>query len=271
MTPSSTRVELPGVRNLRDLGGYPAAGGRVIAPRRVFRAEALAARNANESNAAWDDAHLADYSSLGLATVIDLRADVEKQAIPSAWARPTGGAYVEIPIEDGAPGTPSDLLGAVLAGTSSSFTPADLGDYYVAMLERRADELGTALRVVADSRRHPVLVHCSAGKDRTGIVVALLLETLGVERSLVVEDFQLTGVFRPNRVDHYRDRFAALGVDPERVRAMFETPPEALEQALAHLDERYGSASGYLAIRAGVDDDVQERLRDALLTEGGSP
>lgn len=268
MSLPSTRIELPGVRNLRDLGGYPAADGRVIAPRRVFRAEALAARNANESNAAWDDAHVDAYASLGLATVIDLRADAEKQSIPSAWAHPTGGVYVEIPIPDGAPGTPSDLLGAVLAGTSTTFTVDDLGDYYVSTLEARATEFGDVLRVIADGQRHPVLVHCSAGKDRTGLAIALLLEVLAVDRALVIEDFQLTGVFRPNRAEHYRDAFAKLGVDADDVRAMFETPPEAMTQALSYLDERYGSPAGYLAERAGIGDDTQERLRGLLLVEG---
>lgn len=261
------RIDLPGVRNLRDLGGHAVADGRVIAPRRLFRAEALAARNANESNAAWDDAHAEQYASLGLATVIDLRAEVEKAQIPSAWATPTGGAYVEVPIPDGAPGTSTDLLGDVFAGRSSRFTTLDLGDYYVAVLERRAPEFGAVVRTIADRERHPVLVHCSAGKDRTGLAIALVLESLGVERDAVLEDFVLTGVHRPNRVDIYRDTFARIGVDVNDVRAMFETPREAMEQALANLDEQYGSASGYLLDRADVSADALERLRDALLVE----
>jgi len=261
------RIELPGVRNLRDLGGHSAADGRVIAPRRLFRAEALAARNANESNAAWDDAHVEHYASLGLATVIDLRADEEKAEIPSAWATPTGGAYFEVPISDGAPGTETDLLGDVLAGRSSSFAADDLGEYYVATLERRAPEFGTVVRTIAERERHPVLVHCSAGKDRTGLAIALVLESLGVDRDAVLEDFMLTGVFRPNRVDHYRESFARLGVNVDDVRAMFETPREAMEQALASLDDQYGSASGYLQDRAGVSADALGRLRDALLIE----
>lgn len=262
-----TRIRIPGTNNVRDLGGYPAADGRVIAAGRVFRAEALAMPGASQVNAIWDEAHREHYAALELTTIVDLRTSTESRRTPSAWSNATGATCVSIPIEEGAEGSDTDVMGRLRSGELSRFTADDLGDLYIASLERRAEPYGRALMVLADPDRLPALVHCAAGKDRTGLLTALLLGVLGTPHDLIVRDYELTGRFRPNRVEAYADVFGSLGLAADDVRALFETPGAAMERALQHLAVTYGGAAGYLVQKGGLRREALERLRENLLAD----
>ena len=261
-------VAIEGVPNLRDLGGLAGEGGRPIRHGRLFRAELLTAESPNESNAVWDESRRDEYGALGLDLVIDLRSDAERLVSTTAWPRGTGARVVEIPIEDGAPGSPTDLIAPVLRGERDRFTTEDFIRYYTTLLEGHGDDLVRGVRALADAAGRPALIHCSAGKDRTGVLVALVLDLLGVDRAAIVADYTRTGEVRPDRIEHYREAFARRGIDPEAVRVMFETPAAVLEGALDALAARYGSVRGYLGAH-GLGDAVVDRLRAALLEEEG--
>lgn len=263
-----TRVAIPGTDNVRDLGGYPAAGGRVVAHRRMYRSEALVHPGASTLHAVWDAAHARHYEALGVRTVIDLRSADEAGRIPSAWGAATGAALLAMPIAEGGEGTDTNYVRLIQAGRISRFGVADMTRFYCDMLDRRADVFAGVAGVLSSADRLPVLVHCSAGKDRTGMFVALVLEALGVPRSVVVRDYALTEVFRPNRVAAYADSFTAAGIVPGDVRVLFETPAAAMEATLAFLDERYGGAAGYL-LAGGLAEADLDLLRTNLLTGGG--
>ena len=263
----TSRIDLPGVRNLRDIGGLSTTDGRSVASRRVYRAEALVSSNANESNALWVETESKAYASLGLTTVIDLRADEESTRAPSAWNRATNARYIQIPLPEGAPGSSTDLLQPILSGRSPAFSAEDLGTYYVMLLQRRAKQFGTVIETIAGSEGKPLLIHCSAGKDRTALAIALVLGVLGVSREGTIRDYEQTGVNRPNRIEHYRAAFAKQNVRVEDVRAVFETPRVAMESALKHIDSEYGSAEDYLLRAAGTSQATLDAIRGTLLVE----
>ncbi|NKY64514.1 tyrosine-protein phosphatase [Gordonia rubripertincta] len=246
------RIAVPGTSNLRDVGGYRVADGAVIARRRLYRAEAIVDPGGPSSYSFYDAEHDAHYRSLEVRTVIDLRAEAEFTRAPSAWASATGGTLHQLPIAEGGEGADTNFFQMLLTGELTAFDATDMGRFYVALLEQRADVLGAAYRLLADRSALPVLVHCAAGKDRTGVFVALVLRSLGVAEEVVVQDYALTGVLRPNRVDASADRIVAAGRDPEIARVLFDAPAEAMRFALAHLTERYGDAAHYLTDRAGV-------------------
>jgi protein-tyrosine phosphatase len=109
------------------------------------------------------------------------------------------------------------------------------------------------------------LVHCAAGKDRTGMFVAFLLDSLGTPREHVISDYAFTEVLRPNRVEHYRELLDRVGVDPQAVRALFESPAQVMQMTLDGLDAEFGSVETFLTTEAGVTPATLQRLREELI------
>lgn len=263
--PASTRVPIPGTSNVRDLGGYPARDGRTVQKGRFLRSEGLSYPGADEALGVWDVAHADHFARLGLRTVIDLRAPKELEVAPSAWREVSGVHVVSMPVLEGGEGSATYVFGDLLTGVRTSFRVPDMVDLYTATLLRQSKVLGDVVRVLADSEATPALVHCSAGKDRTGVIVAMVLDVLGVPRDLVVSDYALTQRFRPNRVELHSAKLDSLGIPLDAVRVLFEAPPEAMEATLAHVDEEYGGSRSYFLEQCGlVPADLQALERNLL-------
>jgi protein-tyrosine phosphatase len=203
-------------------------------------------------------------------TVLDLRSSAEAQREGSAWPRATGADYLAIPIDEGGEGD-TNYVAEIRAGRRSRFTVEDMADYYSLTLRRRSPEFAAGVRAIADDGRLPVLVHCAAGKDRTGLLVALVLESVGVARETVVADYALTGALRPDRVLAYAHLFEGVGVDLADIALLFGAPAEAMATALDRLDAEFGSVAGYLTQAGGLEQDVLQALRANLLVEQVGP
>lgn len=261
----TSRIDIPGTTNLRDVGGLPAAGGTVVRAGRLYRAEVLVATTTPESQGVWREDQAAAYAALGVRTVVDLRAEHEAAAKPTAWGLATGAELVALPIAEGGEGSDTNYVRLLLSGELARFGPEEMAAFYRDTLDRRATTFAAAVRVLADPDRVPVLVHCSAGKDRTGLLVALVLDLLGTPRTAIVDDYTLTGVLRPDRVLAYADLFGPAGVDLDDVRGLFETPASAMEAALGHLDARYGGTEPYLVGAGGLAPAEIAAVRSNLL------
>ncbi|MGV9768224.1 tyrosine-protein phosphatase [Microbacterium sp. NPDC003461] len=230
------------LHNLRDVGGLPAREG-VVAPGRLYRSAAPLR----------DDARIAELvRSLGVATVIDLRDPRERELSPAVWER-AGIDVREAP---------------VFGGRLASIRFQTLAELYDVMIDRHLADVVAAVETVA-SAPGPVLVHCTAGKDRTGVVTALILEALGVARTDVLADFarseQVLGAA------YLRDLFA--GTDLSRLpggaahRAV-SSPPELLRGALERIDARHGGAEALL--REHAASDAVAALTAAFLAPAGA-
>ena len=271
MSTETDRVlSIPGTSNLRDIGGYPTSDGSEVVRQRVFRSEALVAPGGPASYSFYDRSQDHRYRGLGLRTVIDLRSAVEISRAPTAWAEATGARLCEIPINEGGEGADTNYVGMLLTGELERFDAEALGRFYLDLLERQGQNWGRAYRLLTDPGCLPALVHCAAGKDRTGVFIALLLSSLGVADNLVAEDYALTGILRPNRIDAYADRFLAAGRDPDIARALFESPAEAMLSMLEQLSEHYGGTQGYLRQEAGVTQEDLDAVRRNLVRGSSS-
>ncbi|GGL15922.1 protein-tyrosine-phosphatase [Nocardia jinanensis] len=259
------RIPIPGTSNLRDVGGYPTVDDRVVASGRLFRSEALVMPGGSGSYAIYDESARAEYQRLGLRTVIDLRAGQETSRAPTAWAQVCGARLVLLPVAEGGEGADTNYIRMLISGELDGFGIEDMARFYTDLLLRRAEQFGAAYRVLAEDRDLPALVHCAAGKDRTGVFTALVLSSLGVPDELVIEDYALTELLRPNRIDAYADRFTAVGRDPEIARVLFESPAAAMASTLRYLQEQYGGARGYLAEMARVPAEVVDAVCSNLL------
>ena len=208
-------LRLPGTRNLRDVGGYPAKDGRRTRWRTLLRTDALDVIPPASQNALRD---------LGLRTVIDLRWPHELTEAPSVFARSSGVRYLSIPLlED----DPTPVIG--LAAT------------YRQMLDERAPQLADVARALLEPEGLPAVIGCAAGKDRTGVTIALLLSAVGVPADVIVADYVLTGVAfaEPDPDDPHLVDWRASPVE-------LECPPAYMEAMLQHLAVRHGGAGDLL-------------------------
>jgi protein tyrosine/serine phosphatase len=238
-------VVLAGAMNFRDLGGYHTADGRRTRSGRVFRSNSLQELTPSDLEVLRDE--------LRLATVMDLRSPKE---IANDGLGPLEGEcvrYVNLPMlheetDSGAPGRIS----------------AGLVPRYLSYLEFARHNVVRALETIADERSVPLVFHCSAGKDRTGVLAALVLGCVGVEPETVVSDYAAK--------QHERDRIVAfLRRRPTYTDAVDEMHPDSLEsepatmrEFLRLLDERHGGARGW-ALHAGADEATLRRLEENLL------
>jgi protein-tyrosine phosphatase len=246
----SRRVELDGAVNFRDIGGYPAANGRRIRWRRVFRAD-----NLGDLTPA-DGERLA---ALGIRTLVDFRLPSERIRTPNRLAPGAGIETVEIGF---LPEGVGDMLRAVSQG---SVGRAELERSFVEQYRRfvtdHSPEFARALDRALDENRLPLLVHCTSGKDRTGFAIAALLLALGTPQDTILADYALTNSFQRDIAHLFSPAAPA-----ELTQFVMLAQPKYLEAAFEQIQTSFRSVDAYLANALGLDDSKRSRLAE-LLTE----
>jgi protein-tyrosine phosphatase len=236
-------VRLDRVYNLRDVGGYPTADKREVAWGRLYR---------SDSPAHLDGEDLERFAKLGIRTVIDLRYPDEIERNGRVPDLP-GLTFYNFSVEH----RPYDQT-----IIDPSVDPAPFfAERYAEVAADGVVELRQTLEVIAGVGELPLLFHCHSGKDRTGIVAAVVLSLLGVSRDDVIEDFALTNRARSRFL---ADRVANDLPIPEW-SGFGRAPADAMRMFLAGIDERYGSVQGYARDGLGVTDDVFDALKARLL------
>lgn len=250
-------VELETCHNFRDLGGYESADGRRIAWGRLYRADTLDRLSPND---------LETIGRLDIRTVIDLRAQNEIERHGRMEVAGRGISYHHLPMIDEVMGPDRRAVEPPDENVPRE-VPDDLGNFYAQMLEGATSAVVSALEILATPGALPGVFHCMAGKDRTGILAAVILSLVDVADEDIVEDYALTEQRRA-----HRDAFLAR-TDPEYLAYLDSLPPFARETRpgsmrafLGHVEDRYGSIGSYFGA-AGLEPAVVEQLRDALLTD----
>ena len=253
-------IELDGAVNVRDLGGLPTEDGGKTADARLLRGD-----NLQELSPA-DVATL--VGEIGVTTVVDLRSSDELASEgPAPLDGVAGVLHVHHPVLPEA-GSATDAASDVLliqADRDRSRYPADpICGHYLGYLEDRPDQVAAALRSIARSEG-AALVHCAAGKDRTGVVVALALTAAGVRPQAVVADYAASAdrteaiLARLRRSPTYARDIDSKPADSHRPR------PETMAAFLEQMDSRYGGVGRWLAGHGFGDDDLR-LLRAKLRT-----
>lgn len=238
-----------GCFNFRDIGGYPAVDGRTVRWGRYFRA-------GRQDRMTREDLHR--LGALGIRTQIDLRRPDEVRNQGRGPLEAAGAAYHNIAV---IPEGGSEQLNQLVGDTGIS------GQRYLGYLDFGPDPWIRLFEILADADRHPILVHCTAGKDRTGVSTAFLLSVLGVERSLILADYVLTNRDVARQVD-FLTRTAGLpeGVDREAMIRLAGIPETALGEFLDGLDARWGGPLDYLR-SIGISDARLQEVREAFLED----
>jgi protein tyrosine/serine phosphatase len=238
-------LEWDACQNARDLGGLSTRDGRRTRWRALLRADNLCRLTPDGLEA---------MRAHGITTVVDLRSARELAHFPSPVVGAPGVAYVHAPAIDD-----DDRDGAAEMDATDS-----LATIYQVMVERFGASMTAAVRTIATAPVGGVLVHCHAGKDRTGLVVALALAAVGVSDQAILEDYAASEArLRRHFAEELED--PALGdTRRERLRGMQHARPETIAAVLDRLADRYGGARSYLRARGLRDEDLA-RLRDRLV------
>jgi protein-tyrosine phosphatase len=252
--------QLRTISNFRDVGGCATRDGRRVRAGRLFRSGHLGAASADD---------LERLAALGIRTVIDFRGAQDEDADGPARL-PRGASRVRIPMSD--PAAASDIrdllyrsdaagLESVLGGGGAERLMCRAA---AGLVTDRCAEFGALLRGLAALHPLPALMHCSAGKDRTGWAASLVLLVLGVDEDDVVEHYLLSNQHRREENEQLLANPRA-GMDPEWIRPFLEVRAEYARAALDAATARFGSFDAYVEVGLGVDPPTLARLRDLLL------
>lgn len=247
-------LPLEGGVNFRDLGGYPTRDGHTVRWGQLFRSGSLADLT---------DADLVYLRQLNLKTVCDLRTPEEMAAHPDRL--PTGVTVWELPVT----AQVSRLRQTWTLFRKRNRLQEVLQEAYTrVMLGQNGRLFGDLFRRLADPDNLPAVIHCTAGKDRTGVSVALLLAALGVEDEIIIADYSLSNAvydILATRMAPDMRRLFRLGFDEQQLSAFLLAEPQTMAGTLAHVRGRYGSVREYLLRMGGVTSATIEQVRANLL------
>ena len=236
-------IDLQGCVNFRDIGGYRNCLGQTVAWRRIFRSDSVHLMTAEDTR------HV--YQTLGVVTLIDLRNSSEVQRDDGRSSLPTSVNYRHVPFLE--------------QHGIKTFSPGDdpaarLAEIYLWILANSGHLIAEALNTMAEEPNLPALFHCTAGKDRTGALAAIILGIMDVNEEQIMADYTLTN----QTMDRLYPRLRSIPGNEERPRASFEAQPKAMEAMLAVLGNDHGGAQEY-ALAHGVSTANIRHLRASLL------
>lgn len=237
-----------GCFNFRDIGGYSGVDGRRVRWGRYFRA----ARQDRMT-----PADLKRVADLGIKTQIDLRRSDEVSHQGRGPLETIGTQYEWLPvIPDGGSAQLDETTGKGISG-----------ERYLGYLKFEPTTWQRIFALLADADRHPLLVHCTSGKDRTGVTTAFLLSVLGVDSQVIEEDYVLTNIDRDRYADFLEQGSGfPEGATRDTVIRNAGVPEDAMRVFLDGVEQQYGGPLQFLQ-SIGITDDQQDTIREAMLEQ----
>ena len=244
---SERHYPFEGCFNFRDIGGYPNQEGKRVKSGLYYRAG---------RQDRMTDQDLSRLSDLQISTQIDLRRPDEAREQGKGPLETMGANYVNIAV---IPEGGTDQLSRLVGDTGIS------GKRYLGYLEFGASSWLQMFEIFAEANSLPVLLHCTAGKDRTGVSTAFLLSVLGVSRDWIEADYLLTNLDTHRQADFIETTIGfPEGVDREDMIAAAGVPETAMKDFLDGVESKWGSAVGYLQ-EIGVTQEQMDTIRDNFL------
>ena len=240
---SQRHLAIEGTHNVRDLGGYATRDGAHTRWRTLLRADKL-----DRVSPAGQQA-LVDY---GIRTVLDLRYTPEMESEPDAVTESKVIHYIAMPLYE-------------LNGDGSlPAVPDDLEGLNRLLLDYRQAQIATVFRTLFAPGALPALFHCTAGKDRTGLIAALILGAVGVPDEAIVDDYALSAQYLDALFEQLRIQARRLGYDGEWYDRLLLCQPDMMRHTLEYLTEQYGGVPAYLR-KAGLSQAELDSYRHALV------
>lgn len=243
-----SQLAVEGTYNIRDLGGLLTSDGQSIKHRTLLRSGNLDKLPESSQQA------LIDY---GVKTVIDLRDEWETEFYPNVFENSDLVSYHKLP-----------LIGEALSNDADwqrdSGDYVELHDLYINYIDRCQAQIGAIISTIAE-RETAILIHCYAGKDRTGIIVALILASLGVSEKTIAEDYALSYGNIQHLVQEWRQYAIENGRDLEQVERDASSSPRTIVEVIRHINKKYGSVDDYLK-ECGISIAKLQNLKNKAIT-----
>lgn len=254
-------LPMDGIPNFRDVGGYKTVDGKQVKWGKIYRCGSLA--HASQRNHEI-------LARLDVKLVCDLRSIPETDSAPDNL--PADIAYLATPVAttQQRPSAREQLQLLVFQRhkLSQNLTDAMVKMYTDILIEQNPDVLRRIFERIASEDNLPAVIHCTAGKDRTGITIALLLLWLGVDKETVIADYSLSNYSYPDferHIANFVKRLSRFGINSQQLAPLIVADPNWLRRMIDLILGRYGTIENYLRTRVGLDDDTLNQLRENLL------
>jgi protein-tyrosine phosphatase len=243
-------IAVPGTSNFRDFGGGRTASGEAVVAGRLFRSAHLGGVG---------DEGAGRLAALGIATIIDLRGASERAAAPARFAEAHGIAVVSTPVE---PAATPQIRALITGGAASAVAIRDIMiDNYRRYVAEEAASFGLALTALGEAATAPLVVHCTAGKDRTGFLVAVVQALLGIPREAIYAGYAATN----QAWDRSASAAIPLIVDRDAREALLVADPDYLDAAFAEIATRHGTVADFVRAALGGEARDVHRLTRRLI------
>ncbi|WP_216830551.1 tyrosine-protein phosphatase [Alkalihalobacterium elongatum] len=257
---NSRDIYLEGVVNFRDLGGYPTADGRKVKWGQFFRSGALNGLTEND---------VVRLQNLGIKRICDLRRSIETKSKPNP--RISGIDYIHLPVIPENEDKEQVRQVGELSLHGEKIQLGEPGEMLLRLNRVIAHQTNTysqLLRMLFEEESVPLVIHCVAGKDRTGVCSSLILMTLGVPEEIVIEDFTYTN----NYLEQLKQKILTKrflektkDVNPQSIDALLEARPDYLKAFLKEIADHYGTFDDYLSQNLGISKQDRKDIQNRYL------
>jgi protein-tyrosine phosphatase len=249
------RILLNGAANFRDIGGYPAHTHKRVKRHNIYRSGHLASLTEND---------LRKLNTLGIQSVCDFRSSEEIKGQPNRLPIKSSLQYLHLPIVNKIM-EPTEAVSRVMKGDIGWFTKDFMVNAYIEKIEAFHETWFLFFKTVCQRSFRPLLFHCTAGKDRTGVCAALILLSLGVSEKWVIHDYGLSNKYNAEQIIKIQKSLRKVGVDPDKLMDYLTAPKFAIVAVIEHINKTYGSARAYLTQKAMVPDTWMDTFEEEML------
>ncbi len=254
---SERLIPMEGVLNFRDLGGIPTTDGRVVKWGKFYRSGKLSKLSKRD---------LRYFRTLGIKTVADFRDDNEIKEDPNRYPENYVVERIRMPIGDAEGNMQRELRKTIKKANPRNFDSEKfVADVMVQFVDSFAFQYKPFMEYVSNPEKTPLLFHCTAGKDRTGMGAAILLAMLGVDREVIFGDYLMSNFYRTKKINRSLRKATLVGVDQLIAQPLVEVKPSYIAAAFEAIDKKYGSVENFVWVEYGIDDYKLGTIRKEFL------
>ena len=253
-------IKLEGASNFREIGGLKTQSG-FMKSGLLFRSDDLSALSKND---------LQTISRLNLKTIIDLRTPNEIKYKPDKLPSANSIRIINIPFfHQKRDYNQLQIMWFLITNSKKTNFEKFIKEHYLNNAFNRANEVGKVFRIISEEKNLPALVHCKAGKDRTGLISALIQLLAGVHRDTILEEYLATNFLMKSKMEKIEKiirRMSLFRASPEKIKPLLEVHQEYLTDVIDQIFLRYGSIEKYLIDACRVDIDTIEKIKSQIST-----